>query len=483
MPRRYDAVVVGAGPNGLAAAIRLAQEQLSVLLVEANERVGGGARSMELTLPGYVHDVCSAIHPMAAASPFFRALDLEAFGLEWIHPEIPLAHPLGGARAAVLHRSLDETAAALGADGPAYERMMQPLRDDFDALADEILRPMLHVPKRPLLMARFGLQALQPCTMLAGRRFRDPEARALFGGLAAHSLLSLDAPASSAIGLVLGAAGHAVGWPMPRGGSQAIADALAAKFESLGGEIETRRRVRRMDELPPSTLTLFDLTPQQFLELAEDRLVPRYRRRLERFRYGPAVFKVDYALKEPVPWMAEACTKAGTVHLGGTLDEMAASEGAVAAGKIPEAPFVLLAEHSRFDDTRAPAGRHTLWAYCHVPLGSTVDMTSRLEDQIERFAPGFRDCVEERHAMNPADFERRNANLVGGDINGGTASLPQMIARPVLSANPYRTSIEGVYLCSASTAPGGGVHGMCGFRAAEAALRDIRKTSDIRLPP
>ena len=480
MPLEYDAVVVGAGPNGLAAAIRLAQAQLSVLLIEANEGVGGGARSMELTRPGYVHDVCSAIHPMAAGSPFFRALDLEAFGLEWIHPEYPLAHPLDDGTAAVLHRSLDDTAAALGADGVAYQRMMRPLRDDFDALADEILGPMLHLPKRPLLMARFGLQALQPCTMLAARRFSTPEARALFGGLAAHSLLSLDAPASSAIGLVLGAAGHAVGWPMPRGGSQAIADALAAKFESLGGEIETERRIRRMDELPASKLTLLDITPRQLLQIAGDRLAPRYRRRLERYRYGPAVFKVDYALKEPVPWVAEACAKAGTVHLGGTLDEMAAAEGAVSAGRIPASPFVLLAEHSRFDESRAPAGGHTLWAYCHVPLGSTVDMTSRIEDQIERFAPGFRDCVEERHTMYPADFERRNANIIGGDINGGTASLPQMLARPVLSANPYLTSIDGVYLCSASTPPGGGVHGMCGFRAAEAALRDL---GSLRPPP
>ncbi len=473
MDRTYDAVVVGAGPNGLSAAIRLAQANFSVLLVEANEMVGGGTRSMELTRPGYVHDVCSAIHPMAAGSPFFRALGLEEFGLEWIHPELPLAHPLDGGQAVTMHRSLVDTAAALGRDGDNYERLMRPLRDDFDALADEILQPMLHIPRRPLLMARFGIHALQPATMLAARHFRTPEARALFGGLAAHSLLSLHAPASSAIGLVLGGAGHAVGWPMPRGGSQAIADALANKFTSLGGEIETGRRIDRMEELPSARVTMFDVTARQFLDIAGDRLPHRYRRRLRHFQYGPAVFKVDYALSRPVPWSSDACERAGTIHLGGTMEEMAVSEDAIARGEHPDKPFVLLAEHSRFDDTRAPDNGHTLWAYCHVPHGSMLDMTSRIERQIERFAPGFRDCILERHVMNTRDLEEKNANLVGGDINGGTASLPQLISRPILSWNPYRTPIDGVYLCSASTPPGGGVHGMCGFRAAEAALRDI----------
>ena len=474
MARRYDAVVVGAGPNGLAAAIRLAQEDMSVLLIEANESIGGGTRSMALTRPGYVHDVCSAIHPMAAGSPFFRSLRLEEFGLEWIHPEFPLAHPLDGGLAVAMHRSIRDTAAALGVDGESYERLMRPLRDEFDALAEEVFQPILHVPKNPLLMARFGLHALQPCTMLAARHFRTPEARALFGGLAAHSLLSLHAPASSAIGLVLGAAGHAVGWPMPRGGSQSIATALAKKFTSLGGEIEVGRRVERIAELPPSKVTMFNITAHQFQRIAGDWLPARYKRRLRRYRYGPAVFKVDYALSEPVPWLADECRRAGTIHLGGTLEEISASEEAVANGDHPDGPFVLAAEHSRFDDSRAPEGGHTLWAYCHVPLGSTVDMTSRIERQLERFAPGFRDCIEERHVMNTTDLETRNANLVGGDINGGTASLQQLIARPVLSWNPYRTPIDGVYLCSASTPPGGGVHGMCGFRAAEAALRRLK---------
>lgn len=427
---------------------------------------------MELTLPGYVHDVCSAIHPLAAGSPFFRALELEAFGLEWIHPEIPLAHPLDGGRAVEMHRSVGETAAALGADGDGYEHLMRPLRDAFDSLTEEILQPILHIPKRPVFMARFGMHALQPAAMLAALHFRTPEARALFAGLAAHSLLSLRAPASSAIGLVLGAAGHAVGWPMPRGGSQAIADALARKFTSVGGEIETGRRVERIQDLPPSRITMFDVTAHQFLRLAGDWLPPRYRRRLQQFRYGPAVFKLDYALSEPVPWLADACRRAGTIHVGGTLEETAASEQAVVNGEHPENPFVLLAEHSRFDDSRAPDGGHTLWAYCHVPHGSTVDMTSRIERQIERFAPGFRDCIQERHVMNTKDLEAKNANLVGGDINGGTAALDQLISRPIFSWNPYRTPIEGVYLCSASTPPGGGVHGMCGFRAAEAALRE-----------
>lgn len=473
MVRRYDAVVVGAGPNGLAAAIRLAQADRSVLLIEANETIGGGARSMELTRPGYVHDVCSAILPMGAGSPFFRSLGLESYGLEWIHPELPLAHPLDGGHAVVMARSVDDTAAALGEDARAYEHMMRPLADHYWTLADEVMQPLLHVPRRPLFMARFGLQALQPCTMLAARHFRTTEARALFAGLAAHSLQSLDAPASSAIGLVLAAAGHSVGWPMPRGGSQSLTDALARKFESLGGEIETGHRIERIEELPPSATTLFDVTPKQFLRIAGDWLAPRYRRRLEAFRYGPAVFKVDYALKEPVPWQADACRRAGTLHLGGNLEEIAASEKAVAEGREPDAPFIILAEHTRFDDSRAPAGGHTLYAYCHVPLGSTVDMSGRMEAQIERFAPGFRDCIDERHVMNTQYLERKNANLIGGDINGGTASLAQMIARPVLSFTPYRTPIEGVYLCSASTPPGGGVHGMCGFRAAEAALREF----------
>ena len=473
MGPKYDAVVVGAGPNGLAAAIRLVQENRSVLLIEANETIGGGTRSAELTRPGFIHDLCSAIHPMAAGSYFFRSLELENFGLEWIHPDVLLAHPLDGGRAAAMFRSLDDTASRLDRDGKAYDRLMRPLREGWDLISDEVMRPMLHVPRSPLTLARFGLNALQPAMMLAARNFRTDEGRSLFGGLAAHSLLALDAPASSAVALMLGGAGHAVGWPMPRGGAQSIADALAAVFTSLGGEIQTGRRVTHLEQLPPSEMTLLDLTTDQFLRIAGSRLPLRYRQKLRRYRFGPSVFKLDYALSEPVPWTAEICRRAGTIHVGGTLDEIAASEHAVASGRHSPKPFILAAEHSRFDQSRAPAGGHTLWAYCHVPHGSTVDVTDSIERQIERFAPGFRDCVLQRHTMNSADMQRKNENLVGGDINGGTASLSQLFARPILSWNPYRTPIEGVYLCSASTPPGGGVHGMCGFRAAEQALSDL----------
>lgn len=475
MGTKYDAVVVGAGPNGLAAAIRLAQDDLSVLLIEANDKVGGGTRSAELTRPGFVHDICSAIHPMAAGSSFFRSLDLERFGLEWIHPEIPLAHPLDGGRAAVMFRSLEETASRLGSDERAYNRLMQPLRDNWDLLFDEIMGPMLHVPKRPLMLAKFGLNALQPAMMLTVRHFRTEESKALVGGIAAHSLLPLEAPASSAIGLVLAAAGHTVGWPMPRGGAQSLADALTAVFLSLGGEIQTGRRIEQLEELPPSEITLLNLTVHQFLRIAGAWLPPRYRRRLRQYRFGPAVFKVDYALSEPVPWAADICARAGTVHVGGTIDEIADSEHAVANGRHSDRPFILAAEHSRFDPSRVPNGGHTLWAYCHVPHGSTIDMTDPIERQIERFAPGFRDCIIEKSTLNSADLEKKNENIVGGDINGGTASLSQLITRPILSWNPYRTPIEGVYLCSASTPPGGGVHGMCGFRAAEQALAYLKR--------
>lgn len=470
MESTYDAVVVGAGPNGLAASIRLAQDGRSVLLIEANDTVGGGIRSAELTRPGYIHDVCSAIHPFAAGTPFFRSLDLERFGLEWIHPDIPLAHPLDGGTAAEMHQSLDETVSRLGIDGRSYDRLMRPLCDHWEVLSDEVLQPLLHIPKRPFLLARFGLSALQPATMLAARHFRREQARALLGGLAAHSLLSLEAPASSAIGLMLAAAGHSSGWPMPCGGAQSIADALAAVFLSLGGEIQTGRRIERLDELPRTDVTLLDVTVKQFLRIAGDALPRRYRRRLAGYRFGPAVFKLDYALSDPVPWQADACTRAGTVHLGGSIEEIAESEKAVANGRHPERPFVLVAEHTRFDRSRAPEGGHTLWAYCHVPHGSTVDMTDRIERQIERYAPGFRDCIVAKHAMTSEDMEAKNENLVGGDINGGTASLAQLLARPVLSWDPYSTPLEGVFLCSASTPPGGGVHGMCGFRAAEQAI-------------
>lgn len=470
----YDVVIVGAGPNGLAAAAVLAQRGASVLVLEANETIGGAARSAELTESGFLHDLGSAIHPMAVASPFFRQLPLARYGLEWIHPDVPLAHPLDGGRAAVLYRALDRTAAALGPDAGGYHTLMGPFVPAWEPLLDEVLQPLLHVPRHLRLLARFGVRAVQPATVLARAAFDTGAARALFAGIAAHSALPLTAPGASAFGMVLGALGHAVGWPFPRGGAQQISNALAAYVRDLGGTIVTGQRVRSLDGVPPARATLLNVTPRQLVHIAGDVLPTAYRRRLQAYRYGPAAFKIDYALDAPIPWAAEACHRAGTVHLGGTLGEMAAAEQAANEGRMPERPFVLLAQHSRFDDSRAPEGKHTAWAYGHVPHGFTGDATAQIEQQIERFAPGFREVVRTRHVSGPMALERMNANLVGGDINGGTLSLQQMVARPVLSINPYRTPVEGMYLCSSSTPPGGGVHGMCGYHAAHAVLADGR---------
>jgi phytoene dehydrogenase-like protein len=467
----YDAVVVGSGPNGLAAAIRMAQEGRAVLVLEACETIGGGTRSAELTLPGFVHDVCSAVHPMALGSPFFRRLPLEKCGLHWIQPEFPLAHPLDDGSAAVIQRSVKDTSAGLGKDRQAYERLMSPLVKNWENLAAEFLRPLLHWPRHPVQLGRFGWRAFRSATRLGKSCFKGEPARALFAGLAAHSFLPLEQVPSAAFGLVLGLMGHAVGWPIPRGGSQQIANALAAHLRSLGGEIKTHCRVESIAELPMARAILLEVTPRQLLRMAGDRLPASYRRQLESYRYGPGVFKVDYALSAPIPWKAEACRRAGTVHLGGTMAEVAGAEREVVAGNHPERPFVLLAQPSLFDRTRAPEGSHTAWAYCHVPNGSSFDMAERLESQIERFAPGFRGCILARRVMNCAEMERKNPNLVGGDINGGVADLAQLVARPVFSLCPYRTPVPGLYLCSSSTPPGGGVHGMCGFHAAEAAIR------------
>ena len=479
----YDAVVVGSGPNGLAAAIELARHDLAVLVVEAAPTVGGGARSAELTLPGFVHDVCSAVHPLGVGSPCFSRWPLADFGLDWVHPEVPLAHPLDGGSAVVQARSLEETAAGLGADGAAWRRLFAPLAARWDDLAEDVLRPMLRRPRHPLTLARFGLPALLPGATLARRAFRGDAARALFAGLAGHSMLPLQRAATSAIGLMLGAAAHAGGWPSPRGGAQRLADALAGYLASLGGTVVTSWRVESLDELPAARAVLCDLTPRPFLAIAGDRLPEAYRQRLAGWRYGAGAFKLDLALDGPIPWAAEQCAGAGTVHLGGTLAEIAAAEAAVARGEVPERPFVLLAQQSAFDRSRAPGGGHTVWAYAHVPSGSTADATAAIERQIERFAPGFRDRILARHVIAPADFETMNANYVGGDINGGAQDLPQVLARPLAVPVPYRTPVDGLYLCSSATPPGGGVHGMCGWHAADAraALRgEPDRPADLR---
>ena len=468
-----DAVVVGAGPNGLTAAITLARAGRSVLVLEAADVAGGGCRSEELTLPGFVHDVCAAIHPLAVASPALAGLPLADHGLAWAHPEAPAAHPRPDGRAAVLERSLDATADSLGADAFPWRRLVGPLVRRWDELTASILAPMLRPPRHPVTLARFGLRALWPAKALAERAFDGDEARGLFAGLAAHAILDLRAPLTSSFGLTFAASGHAAGWPAVKGGSQRLTDAMVSYLRSLGGEVETGRRVASLAELPPASTVLFDVTPRQVVSIAGDRLEPRARRRLTRFRHGPGSFKIDYALDGPVPWKAEGCGRAGSVHVGGTLEDVAAGEREVARGRHPERPFVLTAQPSRFDPTRAPDGKHTFWAYCHVPHGSTVDMTEAIEDQLERFAPGFRDLVLARHAMFPADLERHNANNVGGDVAGGSHGGLQLVARPRLALDPYRLPVDGVdaYLCSASTPPGAGVHGMCGWWAARSAVR------------
>jgi phytoene dehydrogenase-like protein len=466
----YDAVVVGSGPNGLAAAITLARAGHAVLVIEARDTIGGGMRTAELTLPGFRHDICSAIHPLGVASPFLRTLPLAEHGVDWITPPAAVAHPFDDGTAAVLERSVTATADTLEQDAAAYERLMTPLVEDWDDIADTVLGP-LRLPRHPMAMARFGLRAMRSACGLAEGVFMGARARGFFAGLAAHAIMPLDKLPTAAFGLMLGILGHVVGWPFPRGGSQQLANAMAAYLRTLGGEVVTGTPVVSIDELPPSRIILLDVTPRQVLRLAGHRLPAGYRRQLERYRYGAAVFKVDWALGSPIPWRATACQRTATLHLGGTLPEIVASEQAACTGTPAAAPYVIVAQQSLFDPTRAPVGKHTAWAYCHVPHGSTYDMTARIEAQIERFAPGFRDCILARHIMAPAAFEQYNANYVGGDINGGVQDLRQLFTRPTLRLVPYATPVKGLYICSSSTPPGGGVHGMCGYFAARTALR------------
>jgi len=465
----YDAVIIGSGPNGLAAAIRFAQEGYSVLVLEAKDTPGGGCRTKELTLPGFQHDVCSAIHPLGYGSPFFRTLPLERYGLEWIQPEAALAHPFDNGPPALLYQSVEATAATLGADSKNYRRLMEPLVPNWDQAARALREPW-RLAGHPIGLARFGLKAMLSSRALTEGAFSGGRARGFFSGMAAHSMLPLEQSPSAAFGLALGIAGHAVGWPFPRGGSQRITDALVAHLRTLGGEVVTGHEVKSLDELPPSRVVFGDITPRQLIQLGGDRLPEGYRRRLRRYRYGMGAFKLDWALDGPIPWKSPAVAKAGTVHLGGTRAEISHSEWAAAQGEIADLPYVLLAQQSVFDPTRAPDGKHTAWGYCHVPNGCTVDMTNRIEAQIERFAPGFRDLILARHVMGPREMERYNANYIGGDINGGVQDWRQLFTRPMARWTPWSTPVPGLYLCSSSTPPGGGVHGMCGYYAAMAAL-------------
>jgi len=470
MMNQPDAIVIGSGPNGLAAAIVIARAGRRVLVLEAEPTIGGGVRSAELTLPGFVHDICSAVHPLALASPLFRTLPLDAHGLRWITPPLMLAHPLDEGPATLVRKSVEQTAAQLGPDGDAYQRLFGAIVDAWPKLEASVLGP-LRLPSHPIALARFGLQALQSAEGLTRRRFATPSARALFAGIAAHGMLPLDVRPTAAFGLVLGAMAHVAGWVIPRGGAQSLADALAGYLRSLGGEIVSGRRVTSIDDLPPTRAVLCDLSPRPLLGIAGHRFPEWYRQKLERYRYGCGIFKVDWALDAPIPWRAEGCARAGTVHVGGTLEEIARCERDVWSGRAPERPFVLLAQPSLFDSTRAPADRQTAWAYCHVPHGSTEDMLPRIERQIERFAPGFRDRVLARSVLRPADIERRNANLVGGDIGSGVNDLGQLFLRPTRLT--YSTPVRGLYICSASTPPGVGVHGMCGYFAAQRALKEV----------
>lgn len=469
--RDFDAVIVGSGPNGFAAAITLQQQGLSTLLLEANTTVGGGMRSAALTLPGFVHDVCSAIHPLAVSSPFFNSLPLAEFGLNFIEPTIAAAHPFDNGKAAVLYQSIQKTIDGLGIDGSVYEKLVRPLYENCNNILPFILGP-LTFPKHPLIMAGFGLKALQPAAILA-KTFKTEAAKGLFAGMAAHSMLPFSKTATSAIGLVLLMTAHYKGWPLIKGGSQQLANTLAAYYTSIGGKIETGFNVRSLQQLPSSHAVLFDLSPKQLLQIAGNKFSSLYSKQLNNFKYGMGVYKVDFALSEPIPFTSPECRQAGTVHLGNSIKEIALSEALAWNGKHADKPFVLLTQQSLFDTSRAPQGKHTAWAYCHVPNSSEKNITDVIEQQIERFAPGFKDCILAKHEMNAAELQAYNANYVGGDINGGAPLISQLFTRPALRLSPYKTSAKGLYICSASTPPGGGVHGMCGYHAAKKALKDV----------
>jgi phytoene dehydrogenase-like protein len=453
--------------------VALAREGIAVRVFEASEVLGGGTQSRELALPGFTHDVCSAVHPLAASSPFFSELPLAEHGLDWVHAGIPLAHPLDDGTAVALHRSIAATAESLGGDGPSYRKLLEPCVSGWQDLADDILNFRL-LPRNPLSVARFAWYASRSAKGLVQHYGWTTRAAALFAGLAGHSILPLDRSPSAAFGLVLAAAGHAVGWPFPRGGASRIPSALVSHLKQLGGEVIASSPVRSLDELRDAQIVLCDITPRQLLLLAGDKLPPRYRSRLQQYRYGPAAYKIDWALRHPIPWRAQECTTAGTIHVGGTFEEIAESERLVCLGGLPQRPFVLVSQPTLFDPSRAPAGAHTAWGYCHVPNGCDADMTSRIEDQVERFAPGFRDTILARSVMRPSDFEKHNPNLVGGDISGGANDWRQLLLRPTL--HRHATPVPGLYLCSAATPPGGGVHGMCGYLAAQDALRSVRMT-------
>lgn len=467
----YDAVVIGSGPNGLSAAVRLSQEGLNVLVLEAKSTIGGGTRTQEITEPGFLHDICAGVLPTTAGSPFLNTLNLNQYGLEFIYPDLPYAHPLDHGEAVAVYRSLEKTMAHLAADGKNYEHLFSEFIDHWKFLTEDIYGT-LRFPYHPLLMARFGWYGALSAKLLSNSMFKLARTKALFAGCAAHSILPLNRAFTASFGLVLGSSAHTVGWPIAKGGSASVTNALAELLKSQGGSIQTNYEVNSLSDIPEAKAILFDLTPHQIVEIADDQLPSRYKKSLQNYQYGPGSFKVDWALTEPVPWENEDCKKAGTLHLGGTFEEIAEAEQAVWEGKHHDKPYILLSQPSLFDDTRAPEGKHTLWAYCHVPNGSEKDMTEVIENQIERFAPGFKETIISKSTMNTKQFESYNANYLGGDINGGAQFFNQLFGRPVLKWDPYKIPENSMYICSSSTPPGGGVHGMCGYNAAQSVLKN-----------